>query len=97
MRELKVDYIKTDGGIFIPELPILKGWTCDKTGQRYRERNNLEFRKDALERLYIIVNPGGGIMINPIDKTKKDLLKHMIDQLAVELVGGKPEDFVEYT
>lgn len=84
-----------------PEKPSnpqkLKGWSYSKCGDRYYKSEDMAFRKKALEDLYIAVDPGGsGIMRNDDEERRERLLK-MIDALAIELVGGVPEGFEEYT
>lgn len=79
------------------EPPKLKGWSYSKCGDRYYKSEDVAFRKRAIEDLYIAVDPGGsGIMRNDDGGRRERLLK-MIDALAIELVGGVPEGFEEYT
>jgi hypothetical protein len=100
----------TAGGIFIAttepdespkpkadQHPVLKGWVFTKCGDRYTRSEDLAFRKEALERLYIAADPGGGRLLSREAKEAKRKVIDLIDQLAVELVGGVPEGFEQYT
>ncbi len=56
-----------------------------------------EFRKLALEDLYIAIAPGGGGIHGVRDLEEKKRLLNLVDQLAVALVGGVPESVEEFT
>lgn len=104
-----MEFKETDGGIVVPvtqpepvsnEKPdhqVLVGWTFSKCGARYQERDDIERRKQALEFLYTAVSPGGGRIKSPKESELEDRLTGLLDELAIELVGGVPENFEEYT
>ena len=82
--------------------PVKQGWVCDKTGERYFKSDDVEFRKEALEMLYIAIDPGGGgVPLNEEVRKKTEdrrgRRKACIDELAFELVGGVPEMGEQYT
>jgi hypothetical protein len=104
-----MEFITTDGGIAIPrpepekqlqdelKFPVRAGWNYSKCGDRYYKSDDAVFRMQALEALYIAVSPGGGRVVIGEDADRRKRLTTLIDQLAVELVGGVPEGFEEYT
>ena len=81
----------------VSDYPIRQGWFCSKIGLRFHEASNEDFRRNALESLYIAADPGGGRVYTPEQQTQRDRTIDLINQLAVELVGGIPEGFDEYT
>jgi hypothetical protein len=104
-----MEFTETSGGIVIPrpepetqvedqpQLPVRVGWNYSKCGERYYKSDNEAFRMEALEALYIAVSPGGGRILSGDSADRVKRLTGLIDQLAVELVGGVPESAEEWT
>ena len=100
-------FIQNESGIIIPIeeeqtetpepvcYPIKEGWTFSLCGQVYYDSQQDWFHKKAFEDMYAVINssrywPG-------IGKTRADKCKDLLDQLAVEIMGGMPEDCEVYT
>ncbi len=77
--------------------PVKAGWVFTKCDERYRLSDDEGFRKKALEDLYIAVDPGGGWLPSGHDKEDRARWMKLVNELAVELVGGIPEGCEEYT
>lgn len=104
-----MEFVTTEGGIAIPrpepekksqdkpQLPVRAGWNYSKCGDRYHKSDDAVFRMQALESLYIAVSPGGWRVVIGDEAERRQRLTALIDTLAVELVGGVPEGFEEYT
>ena len=84
-----------------PEFPSVKGWGYSRCDGRHELAKDGPEVKAALELLYIqICGPGGGGIfesIRGIKPTRMQELERMIDELATELVGGKPDGYEEWT
>ena len=107
-----IEFKPTDGGLLVPDtkkkppeepikkrngFPILSGWSFTKCDSRRDYGTDDKFRRWVLENLYIIVEPGGGGIKLPGYVEDKERLTSLVDELAVALVGGVPEDWEEYT
>ncbi len=79
------------------EFPVKAGWTFSKCGQRYRQSTHEAFRRKALEDLYTAIDPGGGRINRGKEAEDQERCERLLNQLAVELVGGIPEDVEVYT
>ena len=80
------------------EHPVIKDWTYSKCGNKHRLINNKAFVKDALESMYTIIDPGGMQIMSPIpQEEKRQRFTEMLNLMAVELLGGVPDGFEEYT
>ncbi len=77
--------------------PVKAGWTFTKCDERYRKSDDEGFRKKALEALYIAVDPGGGQIPTGTDEEDRTRRMKLVNELAVELVGGIPEGCEEFT
>jgi len=78
--------------------PVKAGWKFSKCDAAYLEACRLEeFRMGALEALYTAVDPGGGGIKLPGHVENKERAKRLLDELAVMLVGGVPEEREENT
>lgn len=104
------EFITTDGGIVLPKppddpdelvshrgYPVIADWTYSKCGEIFRQAAEESFKRGALERLYVAVDPGGGRVLSDEEKQKQEVRLKMIDELAVELIGGVPYGYEEYT
>lgn len=101
------DLEMSEGGIVLPRqkqaeppaeaarqtYPVLKGWCCNKTGERYQKYADTEFRKRALEDLYTAAEPRGGVGL-PGDRPNR--ATELLNELSTILLGGVPEEFEEY-
>jgi hypothetical protein len=74
--------------------PELEGWTYSRCGKRYFDRGEEWFVKETLESLYIIACAGRCVIVDE-ETTKRRL--ELVDKLAVELLGGIPSGFEEFT
>lgn len=77
-----------------PKHPVLEGWTYSRCGVRYYNRSEEWFIKETLESLYIIACAGRCVIV---DKETTDRRLELVDKLAVELLGGIPSGFEEFT
>lgn len=76
------------------ELPTVPGWVCKMYGRRYYDAHSQDFAQNALDDLYsILQKQGRSIIRTEAQKAKHQRLKSLVDQLAVELLGGVPELF----
>ena len=73
--------------VAIADPRVKPGWYFSKCDERWEHHHEESFRKDALERLYIIVQPGGGGFLPAHDV---DRCLELLNELAVQLVGGVP-------
>ena len=76
---------------------VKDGWRFTKCDERHGWSHDERFRLWVLESLYIIVDPGGGGIKLPGTVENKERFLRLVDELAVELVGGVPEDWEEFT
>ena len=98
-----MQFEQTDGGLIVPkpqpeqesvdesEFPVKAGWHFSMCDERYHKSGDEDFRMQALEALYIAVDPGGGRVHDGIERRLR-----MVHELAVELVGGVPESWKQY-
>lgn len=77
--------------------PIKAGWLFSMCGDIYRQSSDTEFRMKALEALYTAVDPGGGGIQLPGYIESKEHCLRLLNELAVELVGGIPQGWEQYT
>ena len=77
--------------------PIKADWIVSKCGQRYRQSEDKTFRMNALADLYTAVDPGGGLINSGKQAEVQERCERLINELAVELVGGIPEGVEQYT
>ena len=103
------DFAETESGLIVPGsltktepdarhgFPVKAGWTFSKCGKRYRKSEDETFRMKALEDLYTAVDPGGGRINRGKQAEDQKRCERLLNQLAVELVGGIPEDVEVYT
>lgn len=103
------DFTKTDSGLIVPAtkpepkqdtrdgFPVKAGWHFSKCGRRYVRAQDQAFRMNALEDLYIAVHRDGrGIPIGT-PTADPERCERLLNELAVELVGGVPDGWEEYT
>ncbi len=78
-------------------IPVKAGWAFSMCGERWHSRNDEKLVLSALESLYIAIDPGGGrIPTQKSEETRQRRIR-MLNELAVELVGGIPESYEQYT
>jgi hypothetical protein len=107
-----IDFTRTESGLIVPVakpepkqdpeearhgFPVKAGWTFSKCGERYRKSTNEVFRMKALEDLYTAVDPGGGHITRGKQVEVQERCERLLHELAVELIGGIPEDVEVYT
>ncbi len=76
---------------------VKEGWKFSMCDERYSKNRCDRFRMDALEALYIAVNPGGGRIRTKEEIESQQRCTRMLNELAVELVGGVPESWEQFT
>lgn len=81
----------------VPQKPVIDDWSYTKCDDRYFQRDDKTFQRDALERLYIIIAPGGGRILTDAAKQREREMLKLVDHLAIELLGGVPKDFEEFS
>ena len=103
-----MEYEVSDGGIVIPrsvepapttpepepENPVVAGWNYSRCDERYSLRFDDAFRRYTIESLYIINH---SCQIPAFSGEARDRINRLIDALSVELVGGVPESYEEFT
>ena len=77
--------------------PVKPGWQFSMCDDRYCKSHDDDFRMKALEALYISVDPWGGGIKLPRHIEAKERCERLINELAVELVGGIPEGWEQFT
>ena len=77
--------------------PIKAGWIFSKCGDRYRQSADEAFRMKALEDLYTAIDPGGGVIKRGEEAEVQNRCERLLHELAVELIGGIPEECEVYT
>lgn len=101
----------SEGGLLIPKSepvedlveseakrPIKEDWFYSHCDDRRHLRFEEDFCRYSIESLYII-NSGNGVGVVQTEeaKAKRARIESLIDQLAVELVGGVPAGYEEFT
>lgn len=106
------EFYLTDGGLAIPvakaeepdvkqedppELPVVKGWVCSHCDSRRQVLGDEHFIRYAIENLYIVAKGKCDYGVGGKDPERLAKLTEAINMLAVDLVGGVPEEFEEFT
>ena len=79
------------------KLPVKSGWCVDRTIEHEMSP------QDALEVLYTstLGRGTGGIELShattALEMNQRQYFRAMLDELAVKILGGVPEEFIEYT
>lgn len=99
-------FVKNKSGIIVPKeekkeeiktsnYPVKKGWVFSLCGQAHYDSQEDWFKEKSFEDMYAIINSLGywkELKPNQVDKCK-DLL----NQLAVEILGGVPDEIEVFT
>lgn len=98
-------FVKNKSGIIVPKekekapepvsYPIKRGWTFSLCGQIHYNSQEDWFKKQTLENMYAIINS-----LKYWGELKEDRFNEcedLLNQLAVEILGGVPDGFETYT
>ncbi|MAT51419.1 MAG: hypothetical protein CMK32_09585 [Porticoccaceae bacterium] len=77
--------------------PVKEGWVVNGCDDRRLLHDDEQFRKRALEALYIAIDPGGGRMMSQLERNEMFRLIGLVDELSFSLVGGVPTAHERFT